>query len=386
MSGYLTMFDLVESLIVSSYGGPQDAEQRDIRTAIHKAYAEVTQIRDWSYYHVHGRIITQAPYSTGTVTSSGTTVTLTGGSWPSWAATGAYLKVGEEICRVASRTSNSIIVLDSVLTLKANVAAQPYTLYRTLYPLPSDFRNLDEPSDEYNWWSGLYLTPDQAMKMERVSNSSGEPYHWTILKDPDSTGWAIKLLGYPTKAETIDFMYRRTARPIKYSGHEAVARVTNAAGGATGGVDPYEIHTSGKAWPADMVGSIIRIGDSATYPGPIESLTPYSVERKIEAISDLNTTRDLIQITSQLPVNFAASKALVTDPIDIPHHLWGVMDSGCDYYLSRIRGKDVEKASQLYQRDLRLAFEMDQLAPLSGRSREVWHDGGWRSPLQEDQG
>ncbi len=31
---YQTYFDLVESLIVSSFGGPQDAEQRDIRSAM----------------------------------------------------------------------------------------------------------------------------------------------------------------------------------------------------------------------------------------------------------------------------------------------------------------------------------------------------------------
>jgi hypothetical protein len=382
---YLTYFDLVESLIVSSYGGPQDAEQRDIRTAIHKAYAEVTQIRDWSYYHVHGRIITQAPYSTGTVTSSGTTVTLTGGSWPSWAATGAYLKVGEEICRVASRTSNSIIVLDSVIKLKANVTAQPYTLYRTLYPLPSDFRNLDEPSDEYNWWSGLYLTPDQAMKMERVSNSSGEPYHWTILKDTDSTGWAIKLLGYPTKAETIDFMYRRTARPIKYSGHEAATRATGALG-HQGGADIDEIYVSGKSFPEDIIGSIVRVGDSSSYPGTIESLKPYSLERVITGITDLNGTRDLIQVSPQTPVNFSSSNILVTDPIDVAPHMQQAVDSCCDYWLARIRGVKADGAFSMYQRDLRLAFEMDQLAPLSGRSRSVWHDGGWRSPLLADVG
>ncbi len=127
-------------------------------------------------------------------------------------------------------SSNSVIVLDPGLSLKADVTAQPYTLYRTVYPLPSDFRNLDEPSDEYNWWAGLYVTPDQAMKIERVSNSSGEPYHWTVIKDPDSTGWAIKVIGYPTGTETLDFTYRRTARPIRYSGHEAALRQGRSAG------------------------------------------------------------------------------------------------------------------------------------------------------------
>lgn len=379
---YLTYFDLVESLIISSYGGPQDAEQRDIRSAIHKAYSELTTIKDWAYYHVHGRVITQAPYGTGTVTSSGTTVTLTGGTWPSWAAAGAYLKVGEEICRVASRTSNSVIILDATLSLRASVTAQPYTLYRSVYPLPSDFRNMDEPSDEYNWWSGMYLSPDEAMKVERVNNSTGEPYHWTVIKDPASNGWAIKLIGYPTKVETIDFTYRRTPRAIKYSGHEAVARATGAVGGQS--VDPNEILVAGKSWPSDIAGSIIRVGTASEYPGPVESISPYRLERVVEAVTDLNGTRDLIQFPSQAPVDFSSSYVIVTDPIDIPPHMYGVMDSACDYFLARIRGSGEDRAAQMYQRDLRLAMENDQLAPLSGRSRQVWHDGGWRSPLRAD--
>lgn len=291
-----TYANLVQYLIVSSFGGPQDAEQKDIKQAIIRAYDELTTMRDWSYYHTHGRVILQAPYSTGTVSSSGTTVTLTGGTWPSWAASGAYLKVGEEICRVSSRTSGSVIVLDSTLTLKADVTGEPYTLYRSVYALPSDFRNMDEPSDEYNWWSGLYVTPDEAMKIERVSNSSGEPYRWTIIKDPASGGWAIKLIGYPTKQETIDFTYRRSASDIS-------------------------------------------------------SLAPDSAT-----------------------------------VLDIAAHMSTAMHSAAEYWLARIRKTGEDKAYQFYQRDLRLAMEQEQLAPLSGRSREIWHDGGWRSPLRPDAG
>lgn len=372
---YLTYFDLVESLIVSSFGGPQDAEQRDIRTAIHRAYDELTTIRDWAYYHVHGRVITDAPYSTGTVTSSGATVTLTSGTWPSWAATGAYLKVGEQIARVASRTSGSVVVLDSDLPFKADVTAAPYQLYRTVYPLPDDFRNMDEPSDEYNWWSGVYVTPDQAMKLERVSNTSGSPLHWTIIKDPDSSGWAIKLIGYPTERETIDFTYRRTARPIRYSGHEpALRQGTIARTGAA-------VTGSGTAFTSAMIGSVLRIGDSTNFPGAIESMTPWVSESRITASAGSSslTTEDSGTVSS-------STKYLITDPIDIPDHMAQAMDSCCDYWLARIRNASPDKMFGMYQRDLRLAMERDQMAPLSGRSREVWHDGGWRSPLQADRG
>lgn len=370
----LTYFDLVESLIVSSFGGPQDAEQRDIRTAIHKAYSEVTTLRDWAYYHVHGRVITSAPYSTGTVTSSSGTVTLTGGTWPSWAALGAYIRIGEEIARVASRTSDTVLVLDASVGLKGNVTSQPYTLYRTVYPLPSDFRNLDEPSDEYNWWSGTYVTPDAAMKLERVSNTSGAPYHWTVIKDPNSDGWAIKLIGYPTEAETIDFTYRRTARPIRYSGHEAICRAgTVSASGTT-------VTGSGTSFAAAMAGAVLRVGDTTNHPGPIESLTPYVAERMVGGVSG-----QVLTVDSAITIP-SSTKCIITDPMDVAPHMQMALDSCCDYFLARIRNQKPDNAFAMYQRDLRLAMEQDQLAPLSGRTAHVWHDGGWRSPLRPDGG
>ena len=377
---YLTYFDLVESLIVSSYGGPQDAEQRDIRTAVQKAYSEVTTIRDWSYYHVYGRVVTSATYSTGTVAASSGTVTLTGGSFATAGVTAANakhwtLRCGDRSYPLGAYVSATSVTLGSQFSGLDVTAGTSFTLFRTLYPLPSDFRNMDEPSDEFNWWSGVYVTPDEAMKIERVSNSSGSPYHWTVVKDPHSSGWAIRLIGYPTEVETVDFTYRRSARPIRYSGHEAavrqgtLARTTATVTGAS------------TAFATAMVGSILRVGDTSNSPGPIESLTPWVSETEITAVASATslTTADSGTISS-------STKYLITDPIDVAPHMQQAIDSCCDYWLARIRGKGEDRAFQLYQRDLRLAFEQDQLAPLSGRSKEIYHDGGWRTPLKPDQG
>lgn len=371
----LTYFDLVEGLIVSSYGGAQDAEQRDIRTAIHRAYDEVTTIRDWAYYHVHGRIITSAP-ETDTVAGvvSPTQFSLATGV----ASTGhTHVRVGDRIARIKSMTETSVTISgETPLSYDLISVGDKVTLYTTLYALPSDFRNLDEPSDEFSWWSGNYVTPDQAMKLERVSNTTGTPYHWTVIKNPKSDGWAIKLIGYPTEVETVDFTYRRTARPIRYSGHEPASRQgTIARTGTT-------VTGSGTAFTAAMVGSILRVGDTTNTPGPIESMTPWVSEAEI---TSRNSDTAVATVNNSGTIA-AGTKYLITDPVDVAPHMQQVMDSACDYWLARIRGGKVENALQLYQRDLRLAMERDQLAPLSGRSSTVWHDGGWRSPLKADGG
>jgi hypothetical protein len=375
--GYLAYFDLVESLIVSSYGGPQDAEQRDIRSAILKAYNEVTTIRDWSHYQSHGRVITDAPYQTGTVSYNTSTreLTLTGGTWPTWATFG-HVRIGTRIAVVSARTSSTVLTLDAGVTFPETITSQPYVLYRLLYPLPADFRNLDEPTSEYNWSSGLYVSPDEALKIERVARSTGLPYHWTVLPNPNGSGWVIKLLGYPTRVETVDFMYRRTARPLKYSGHEANSRAGTIA--RTGDAVTLSGATT---FVSGFVGSILRVGDTSLHPGPAESLNPWVSESEITAVGSTTslTTADSGTIAS-------STKYLITDPCDIAPHMQPVLDAACQYYLARIRGKDEDKKFQLYQRDLRLALERDQLAPLSGRTRHIYTDGGWRSPLKVDGG
>ncbi|NBZ97126.1 MAG: hypothetical protein EBR40_12040 [Proteobacteria bacterium] len=304
---------------------------------------------------------------------SGSTVTLTGATWPSWAS-GAHIRIADTIGRILSTSSSTVATLD--LGFTGNISAgTAYTLYRVTYPLPADFRNLDEPSDEFNWWSGLYVTPDIAMKLERVANSSGHPYHWTVIKDPASDGWAIKLLGYPTKAETIDFMYRRTARALRYSGHEASCRAGTIARSTTA------VTGTSTQFSTGMIGSVLRVGDTTNIPGPITSITPWVSESKITDVASATA------LTTEGSGTVAGStKYLITDPIDVPPHMHNVIYSAAEYWLARIRHQKPDNAFAMYQRDLRLAMEMDQLAPLSGRSREVWHDGGWRSPLKPDGG
>jgi hypothetical protein len=378
---YLTYFDLVESLIVSSYGGPQDAEQRDIRQAVQRAYDEVTTARDWAYYSVHGRLTTTTGYTTGTVEIASGVVTLTGGSFATAGITAANakywgLRVADRIYPIKSYSSATSLTVEDDFAGITVPAGSSYAVYRTTYPLPADFRDLDEPSDEFNWWSGLYVSPDQAMKIARISHSVGKPYHWTVIKDPASSGYAIQLVGYPNRVESIDYVYRRRARPLRYSGHEANSRAGTIARTGT------SVTLSGASTFVDgFVGAVLRVGDTSNHPGPIESMTPYASEAKITAVgSSTGLTTDVSGTVA------GSTKYLITDPADIPRHAYTALSSCAEYWLARIRGASVDKAFAAYQRDMRLALEQDQLTPLSGRSRQVWHSGGWRAPLMPDNG
>jgi hypothetical protein len=176
----------------------------------------------------------------------------------------------------------------------------------------------------------------------------------------------------------LDFTYRRYPRQIKYSGHESNMR----------GSVVFSDTAVGQPNVLDLTGTIVRKGTGADFPGPIESMTPYVAEYLITGpLADGGEYGYVAPIAGVAPNDPSVTyKCLFTDPADVARHMQTALHSCASYWLDRIRGGKADQSFSTYQRDLRLALEQDQLAPLSGRTREIWHDGGWRSPLKADEG
>ena len=95
----------------------------------------------WSFLEPLDTLDTIAPYSTGTiaVTITGTTVTLTGGVFPSWTATHGSLVVDTAEYVIDSRTDDTHLELASAWT-EATETAADYTLkHDGNYDLPDDW-------------------------------------------------------------------------------------------------------------------------------------------------------------------------------------------------------------------------------------------------------
>lgn len=122
----VTFGDLVEHA-VDYVGGSSADVLRDARRCVLQAYRALTNARPWSYLATHGRIVTSAPYSTGTIAydhAGGTyprEVLLAGGTWPAWAGLGAHLRLGGVVHAVAERRSDASLSLDEVLNPGADV-------------------------------------------------------------------------------------------------------------------------------------------------------------------------------------------------------------------------------------------------------------------------
>lgn len=371
---YLTYFDAVEHLIAASFGGPQDAEQKDIRTAMQRAYREVATVRDWRYYQTHGRIVFN-PRWEGTVTydeESRTFTRVTGDPFPLHAAN-CNVRVNNVVVRIAKRVGDDTLLADEVVKFPYDLLTpKAALLYQSLYRLPSDCRNIDTPMDQNKWTYFTFVEPDMAMKIESTVDLQGPPNAWTVIKDPYSAGWAIKVIGYPIVVQTLDFTYRRLPRGLRISGHEDLSRsgTVSANGVSVTGV--------GTSFTAGMVGSVMRFGTSGRHPDTLGSMAPYEAEALIASVQSATS------LTLATAVTATGAKYIVTDIVDMPDSMHNALLSCAEYWLARMRGTKPDNAFAMYQRDLRLALEADQLAPYSGTQRVIWDTSGWRTPLQSD--
>src|ERR1044071_7111632 len=83
-------------------------ERRYARRAVFDALREIANVTHWTYYTKIGRLTTTGSYTTGTVTYNSTTrvLTLTNGTWPSWAAQGDVI-LNNVTYPVVTRTSGT---------------------------------------------------------------------------------------------------------------------------------------------------------------------------------------------------------------------------------------------------------------------------------------
>jgi hypothetical protein len=86
-----------------------------------------------------------------------------------------------------------------------------------------------------------------------------------------------------------------------------------------------------------------------------------------------------------LPAN---TKYSITDVIDASPQMYTAILSACEMWYARMAGKPFNEAMVVFTRDLRLAMEFDNVAPLSGRPSgytfSTARSAGWYSSIQPD--
>jgi len=130
-----------------------DDQTSDIEDCIHDGMRRVYSAHDWSFLRPVADVSTTSPYATGTITIAAGVVTLTSGTFPSWAASGV-LEVNSRYYSVASRDSDTQITLDTTSITIAT--ASSYQLARPEIPLDAAFDSVANDSD-----LTYYPSPDE---------------------------------------------------------------------------------------------------------------------------------------------------------------------------------------------------------------------------------
>lgn len=308
----ITYQDAIDHVLDYLGAATDQANERFARRAILLGLNEFWSVKNWSYFNSRDRINTVAPYDTGTVEFDLTggsverQVTLTGGTWPTWAGDGSLI-IGSYPYNVQSRISNSVIQLSSATSPPADIAAgQVYKLARDRYTLPVDFGAMGEIVNMIRSWLLVYTIPDQMLMMQRTQNSPASPRCYSILGDPRRYGTlALWFYPPPDQVYSMDFTYRRRPRDLNvpvYS--EGTATITNGS---------LVLSGTATTWRSTMVGAVIRFSNNADVPTGNMGANPFYIERTITAFSSANS----MTIDQDPLVNMTNVKYAISDPVDM---------------------------------------------------------------------
>jgi hypothetical protein len=176
----------------------------------------------WSFMYPTATLTTVEPYDTGTVTIVAGVVTLAGGTFPSWAASGE-LSVGGNTYTVNTRDSDTQVTLDD--TSVAAAAGSTYSLFQSIYDLPDDFGGLTGPLTYQPGRAPYDIEIPQTSEIEvrrlLVSQNETSPPKLYALQPKTIAAaghrWTLLLWPIPDAAYRLTYPYGRLANTIDAS-------------------------------------------------------------------------------------------------------------------------------------------------------------------------
>jgi hypothetical protein len=241
----------------------------------------------------------------------------------------------------------------------------------TTITLPWGCQSVD--SIQSKWPTALadYISPTEFERLLNTPNPQLASLVWTISPSKFSPDrFDVRVLNGSRFDTSITLTYRRRPRDLICTGWEP----GNRAG--TLSWNNNEISGVGTSFSNQMLGCIVRVsGDDSYHPESLAGMRPYRDEGLIYRVANSTT----LYAWSPAPgVSYASTKYVITDYLDISPGMYTALLSGTEVWLARLTGKNIEGAFGVYGRDLRLAFEADAMACLSGRKDgSGWYYSWW---------
>lgn len=329
--------------------------------AVRTTYRDLPGKHEWKYLRRRGQLVTTAPYSTGTVAydhtggSSERMVTLTSGTWPSWAAYGILIISGVAY-NITSRVSDSVITLEETTNPGSDVASgTEYSLARRLYPLPVAFRRIGTIYESNGNRALSYLSPSDIQMNLLGGLSTGDPLCWTVRGERSDylRKSVVEFSPIPTSSRSYEFVFVPEPRAFTLPSKSVSSGTISMSSGATA------VTGTGTAFTNEMIGTVFRASTASNLsPSSHVGDNPPIVEGVVTAVAD----------ATNLTIDTAAPSALsgvtwnVSDIIDIdpgPTLTWFLRQ--CEAELAHLLrlSKDVPTLLQIAQLALREAIAYD---------------------------
>jgi hypothetical protein len=195
------------------------------------------KIVQWSFLSPQASLTTTAPYTTGTVTVSSGVVTLTGGTFPSWAASGELIlgagNYSGNRYSINTRDSTTQITLDD--TTITDATARTFNLVRSAYDLPDDWAGFIGEGFTYrpgaSFWRQGIVRQIGMVQVDMLRDRRSSPDAPTVFglrpktfQGSVGTRWEVVFDPAPNAAYILDYYYRAqpnmmtATNPIPYGG------------------------------------------------------------------------------------------------------------------------------------------------------------------------
>ena len=169
----------------------------------------------WSFLAPFASIELTPSYATGTVAIASGVVTLTSGTFPSWAAQGDVWIVDDGATRrytVNTRDSDTQVTLDD--TGVAVSSGTSYTLRRHFYNLPTDFGGIE--TDSMNYRRDTYSAPvrlfqvgeAETRRVDREWRDYQYPFAYALVPVAGASTWQITFAPLTYETGFVEYRYK----------------------------------------------------------------------------------------------------------------------------------------------------------------------------------
>ncbi len=296
---------------------------RHARIACQSALRELHTSSMWHYLYTHGRLTTVEPFDDGTIAydhTGGTyerQVTLTSGTWPSWAAYGTIV-IDSIPYEVEARKSNTVITLTEITNPGEDVASgTTYNLYRDNFTLPANYKSGFTFEANLKWHGMEYVHPKNWIynRSRTAGIESGTPLIYSVMGDSHlKNRLGIRMYPYPSEVLTYDYIYARKPDDLKIFEYKDGTIATTA--------DSTTVNGTNVSWNSTMIGAVIRISatDTTTASGVTES-GPFGFERNAyyvhETIIADVTDSDTLELVDAIPETLSGVRYVISSLVDI---------------------------------------------------------------------